>query len=93
MNDELKVLNAKNVGFTYPNSVYVGRPSDFGNPFSIGIHGNRSQVIQRFKTLVENNKEFKQQIKDILKGKNLICWCSPLPCHADILLQIANSED
>lgn len=32
-------------------------------------------------------------VKRELKGKNLMCWC-PLgePCHADILLQIANSE-
>lgn len=28
-----------------------------------------------------------------LKGKNLICWCAPLECHADILLRLANEED
>lgn len=29
-----------------------------------------------------------------LRGKNLACWC-PLdqPCHADVLLEIANRED
>lgn len=28
-----------------------------------------------------------------LRGKDLVCWC-PLdePCHADVLLEIANSE-
>lgn len=26
-----------------------------------------------------------------LKGKNLACWCEPgQPCHADILIEIAN---
>lgn len=26
-----------------------------------------------------------------LRGKNLACWCSPdMPCHADVLLEIAN---
>lgn len=26
-----------------------------------------------------------------LKGKNLACWCAPgAPCHADLLLQMAN---
>lgn len=31
-------------------------------------------------------------VKEQLKGKNLACWC-PLDqsCHADILLEIANS--
>jgi len=27
-----------------------------------------------------------------LRGKDLICWCAPLPCHADILLELANQE-
>lgn len=33
-----------------------------------------------------------QDIKRELRGKNLACWC-PLdqPCHADVLLEIANS--
>ena len=33
-------------------------------------------------------------IKETLEGKNLACWC-PLdkPCHADVLLEIANSGD
>ena len=29
-----------------------------------------------------------------LKGKNLACWCKPGdPCHADVLLELANRED
>ena len=29
-----------------------------------------------------------------LRGKNLACWC-PLdaPCHADVLLRLANADD
>ena len=36
----------------------------------------------------------KDEIRRHLRGKNLACWC-PLdaPCHADILLRIANEED
>lgn len=32
------------------------------------------------------------EIRDALRGKDLACWC-PLdrPCHADVLLEIANS--
>jgi hypothetical protein len=31
-------------------------------------------------------------IREELRGKNLACWCKPgSPCHADVLLQIANS--
>lgn len=28
-----------------------------------------------------------------LRGKNLACWCKPGdPCHADVLLEIANAD-
>ena len=25
-----------------------------------------------------------------LKGKNLVCFCSPKPCHGDVILELAN---
>lgn len=29
-----------------------------------------------------------------LRGKNLACWCRPgAPCHADVLLELANREE
>lgn len=27
-----------------------------------------------------------------LRGKNLACWCAASPCHADVLLEIANAR-
>lgn len=34
-----------------------------------------------------------KQIREELAGKNLACWCPPdKPCHADVLLRIANPE-
>lgn len=34
------------------------------------------------------------EIREALRGKNLACWCKPgEPCHADVLLEIANSND
>src|SRR5215831_6014372 len=26
-----------------------------------------------------------------LRGKDLACWCSPEPCHGEVLLELANS--
>lgn len=32
------------------------------------------------------------QLREALRGKDLVCWCPlDLPCHADVLLRIANS--
>lgn len=33
------------------------------------------------------------EIRDALAGKDLACWCPPdQPCHADVLLEIANGS-
>ena len=86
-----KVLNVRDVGFSAPNAVYVGRPSDFGNPFSTK-HFTREQCINRFEALTLRDEDFILRIKTELRGKHLICWCAPLPCHADVLLRIANQD-
>jgi hypothetical protein len=34
-----------------------------------------------------------EDVKRELRGKNLACWCKPgEPCHADVLLEIANAS-
>lgn len=83
--------------------IYVGRPSKWGNPFKIGapyldINGNKTNItpqdaVEFFKHGIED--EFigftKDQIKKELAGKNLSCWCKEgQPCHADILIELAN---
>ena len=73
-------------------AVYVGRPSKFGNPFVIGRDGTRNECIEKFVEYIKSNPCLKEEIIRELKGKNLICWCSPAPCHADFLLEIANEE-
>jgi hypothetical protein len=73
----------------YPkDAIYVGRPTKWGNPYRVGIHGTRSEVVRRYReSLAESDK---QDIRSRLKGKDLVCWCAPEACHADVLLEIAN---
>lgn len=71
--------------------VYIGRPSKWGNPFEIGKDGSRSEVISKYETLLRNTPELLQDLKS-LKGLRLGCWCSPDPCHGDILLKLANAD-
>ena len=86
-----KVLN-KRTDDIPPDAVYVGRPTKFGNPYMEGRDGNRDEVCDKFgmKMRVCSN-EFIAEIKRELKGKDLVCWCAPLRCHADELLRIANA--
>ena len=74
-----------------PNTVYVGRPTKWGNPFKIGVDGNRQEVIRKYRQYLLSNPKLLSQLEE-LKDKNLACWCSPLPCHGDVLLELANKK-
>lgn len=74
----------------YPKeAVYIGRPSDFGNPFEIGPDGTREEVIQKFHQYLCEDASLMEKVKT-LKGKDLVCWCFPKACHGDIILRYAN---
>jgi hypothetical protein len=71
-----------------PNAVYVGRPTKWGNPYKIGVDGNREEVIAKYREWLKKKLEEDPTFLDPLKGKDLACWC-PLnkPCHADVILE------
>lgn len=71
---------------------YVGRPTIWGNPFVIGKDGTREEVIEKYEKYLLANEYLLSRIHE-LEGKDLVCFCAPLPCHADILLKYANKED
>jgi len=72
------------------DAVYVGRPSKWGNPYR---NNDREKNVADFERYLENNKALKDDVKAELKGKDLVCFCAPRLCHADILLRVANEED
>jgi hypothetical protein len=73
------------------NTIFIGRPSKWGNPFIIGRHGDRAQVVAAYRNYIEHNPQLKKDLHE-LKGKDLVCYCSPLPCHGDVLLELANAR-
>lgn len=76
-----------------PRAVLVDRTTDFGNPFVIGKDGNRSDVLAKYEHWIwmPEQVELRQRMMKELRGKDLLCWCAPKPCHAHIILGIANS--
>jgi hypothetical protein len=70
-----------------PYDIYIGRPSVWGNPFKIGKDGNREEVITKYKEWVNNQPNLLDKIHT-LEGKTLGCWCSPKPCHGDVLIDL-----
>lgn len=71
--------------------IYIGRPSKWGNPFFIGRDGSRKEVIEKYREWIMNQPELLKEIPK-LKGKRLGCFCSPKPCHGDVLAELADME-
>ena len=86
--------------------VPVGRPGPLGNPFIVGKNGDAAYCVDLYKALLAGllrvgaspdieaparTRRFVTENIHELRGKNLACWCRPgAPCHADVLLDIAN---
>jgi hypothetical protein len=95
-----RVQLSRKKGFRLPaNTISVARPGKWGNPHRVGycsvcgVWHTREEAIAELRAEIEGNDIFQWRIRECLKGKNLACWC-PLdqPCHADVLLEIANRE-
>lgn len=76
-----------------PDAIYVGRGSPWGNPYKIGLNGSRKEVLRKYKNYLDDNPSLILKIIKELKGKDLVCFCAPQPCHGNILLTIANTND
>ena len=86
-----RIQRKREKGWRMPaNTVYVGRPTKWGNPFEYAsvfkrwLNGEIKLWAFRREVILRSLAE--------LRGKDLACWC-PLdqPCHADVLLELANA--
>lgn len=75
-----------------PNTVSVARPGLWGNPYSVEEYG-REEAIRLFRErLTVHCPDMGARARRVLRGYNLACFCPlDVPCHADVLLEIANS--
>ncbi|KQV54685.1 DUF4326 domain-containing protein [Caulobacter sp. Root342] len=72
-------------------AVYCGRGSKWGNPFRIGVDGDRDAVIAKHERWLASQPGLLGSLDD-LRGKDLLCYCAPQRCHADLLLELANDS-
>jgi len=85
-----------------PNTVKVDRSTKWGNPFVVGKPGPMDRepmdaigAVGFFRAMLSDPElrgaaEYPADLEP-LRGKNLACWCGKSPCHADVLLEIANA--
>lgn len=84
------------------NTKKVDRTTIFGNPYRAGVETyncirgtvtpkDAAEAVRFFEEDLAESDHWR--IRAALRGCNLACWCKPgEPCHADILLKIANSH-
>ena len=82
--------------------VYIGRGSIFGNPYKVNaycnlcgkIHSTGGSTLkcytEYFNDKLLSDPNFKQAVLK-LKGKTLVCFCKPKPCHGDIIAAYVNN--
>jgi hypothetical protein len=93
-----RVQRQRTKGWRMPaNTVYVGRPTKWGNPYRVGNGYVAEDIVALYWAWMVNtyNSTTMPRKPDPteLRGKDLACWC-PLdrPCHADVLLELANGR-
>lgn len=93
----IRVQRKRTNGWKMPdNTVYVGRPGKWGNPFKVGMDGigTNQNAVDAYKNWINHDISgivTKIYAERDLKGHNLACFCAlDQPCHADVLLEIAN---
>ncbi len=99
----IRIQRKRTKGWKMPkNTIYVGRPGKWGNPISVADYSNpcslSKEILQSYARddfmamLLTGELDYGvTEIRKELRGKNLACWCRlDEPCHADILLELAN---
>jgi len=88
----VRVQRRRTSGWRMPaNTVYVGRPTRWGNPWP--VHEVGAQVtVARYRAALLVDPTRLAAARRELSGRDLACWCPPdVPCHADVLLDLANT--
>ncbi|BDU00991.1 MULTISPECIES: DUF4326 domain-containing protein [Nocardia] len=74
--------------------VRIDRASDWGNPYIIGRHGNRDDVITAHAHHIPRRVDLLTRLRrGALAGHVLGCWSAPKPCHGHTLSALSLDPD
>lgn len=97
----VRIQRRRAKGWRMPEgAVYVGRPTRWGNPLQAGevltsesgyaVTLSPAQVVAWYRHWIFSTFRLETFLAP-LRGHDLACWCSlDQPCHADVLLELAN---
>jgi hypothetical protein len=83
----------------YADVVYVGRAMHRGGwklaasplacPYRPGPDGSREEVLAKYRAYLLDRPDLLAMLP-ALRGRRLGCWCVPLPCHAQVIAELAD---
>lgn len=80
--------------------IYIGREnqtynlprSKWANPFIIGKHGTREEVVGLYRLWINSQPDLLKSLPEI-RGKVLGCWCDKgQKCHGEVLLWLSKNK-
>ena len=84
----------------FADVVYVGRAQYRGGwrlaasalacPYRIGRDGTRAEVVARYREYLLGRPDLLAEVPRLC-GRRIGCWCAPLPCHADVIAELADA--
>ena len=77
-------------GSKYANRAVVGAPGKRVRKGCVLV-GNNLEACQWYAEWIAKRPDLIESARAELRGKTLACWCAPHPCHANVLLMIANN--
>lgn len=92
MSEKPSVWNARRPQEIPEGAVLVDRTTRWGNPIRLEHEKDRGSVLAQYEEWLKTQPELIAAVKTELKGKHLVCWCTPKACHANVLLRIANED-
>ena len=75
--------------------IVCDRRSIFGNPFLIGRDGTRDEVVEKYGPYFYNKLRdpvFRAKVL-ALKDRRLGCWCVPLRCHLEWIVNYIDQNE
>lgn len=80
----MKIINMHDTKFNPSTMIRIDRPYKYGNPFKMTSECDRLTVIWKYALYILDQPELLEGIERF-QDKTCSCWCSPLPCHGNVL--------
>ncbi len=96
-----RIQRKRTKGWRKPEgTIIVDRTSRWGNPYKTGDIRRgyvnpitTKEAVGLYRVWVERQIRLGRLDIETLRGKDLACWCAlDAPCHADVLLKLANPK-